>query len=371
MAKTASLFRCLGKAVRDPARLIGILNRELCATSRFGMFVTMVVGIYEPATGLVRFANAGHMPPLLKQAGHPFEIFEASAPPLGILSEAIFTPQTIQLEGRQLYLYSDGITELRRGTEDELGVEGLDRLLDETGAARLPDRLRGALAKLDQGGWQARDDLTLLAIDDALAVRQMQRDAPGPDAAEVGEFLMGFALASDPARLKILRPALLAAAHACGFHHDEAHDLVLAAVEAVENIMVHGYGGDRNGEITLAMHRLPDGMMLRIRDFAPKLDPAKIQPRSLDDVRPGGLGTHFIRAIMDDATFVPLPEGEGNMLELVKRHPPQGAEQQTAVGQQATVGQQGTVEQQGTAGPRGTGQTENSGTGRSGPGRGA
>ena len=42
-------------------------------------------------------------------------------------------------------------------------------------------------------------------------------------------------------------------------------------------------------------------------------------PPPLEDVRPGGLGTHFIRAIMDDASFIPLPDGEGNLLELVKR----------------------------------------------------
>src|SRR5206468_2982583 len=47
MAKTASLFRCLGKTVHDPARLITILNREICSTTSFGMFVTMVVGVYE------------------------------------------------------------------------------------------------------------------------------------------------------------------------------------------------------------------------------------------------------------------------------------------------------------------------------------
>jgi sigma-B regulation protein RsbU (phosphoserine phosphatase) len=89
--------------------------------------------------------------------------------------------------------------------------------------------------------------------------------------------------------------------------------------------MVHAYAGRRDGEITLAMHRLQDGMMLRIRDFAPKVDTGNIRPRSLDDVRPGGLGTHFIQAVMDDATFIPLPDGEGNLLELVKyRNPGDG-----------------------------------------------
>ena len=323
MAKTASLFRCLGKTVQDPARLATILNREICDTARFGMFVTMVVGRYEPSTGQLHFANAGHMPPLLKYADHHFDTFPAEAPPLGILRETTYVTQSLQLDGNQLFLYSDGITEFRYGKDEELGVGGLSLMLDNMQDVKLLDRLRHVLQELDQAGWQARDDLTLLAIDDALAVRALGRDTASAEAGDSGEFLVGFTLTADPSRLKILRPAVLAAATACGFAADDAQDLVLGATEAIENIMVHGYGGNYDGEITLAMHRLPDGMMLRIRDFAPKVDPDKIRPRSLEEVRPGGLGTHFIRAIMDDATFIPLPEGEGNLLELVKRRTPQ------------------------------------------------
>src|SRR6185295_16982140 len=50
MAKTASLFRCLGKTIRDPARLLTILNREVQETASRGMFVTMIAGLYEPST---------------------------------------------------------------------------------------------------------------------------------------------------------------------------------------------------------------------------------------------------------------------------------------------------------------------------------
>ena len=67
MAQTASLFRCLGKTMRDPARLMSILNREICETVSRGMFVTMVAGLYDPATGQLRFANAGHLPPLVRR----------------------------------------------------------------------------------------------------------------------------------------------------------------------------------------------------------------------------------------------------------------------------------------------------------------
>lgn len=322
MAKTASLFRCLGKTIHDPARLIRILNREICETTSLGMFVTMVVGSYDPASGQVRFANAGHMPPLLKHADHHFETFPANSPPLGILRDATFETQSLSLEGRQFFLYTDGITEFRFGRDEELGVDGLSLMLDNVRGDSLIERLEHVLQELDQAGWQARDDLTLLAIDDSLAAPVIGRDANAArEAIESGEFLVGFTLMADPSRLKILRPALMASATACGFSVDEAHDLVLAATEAVENIIVHAYAGRRDGEITIAMHRLQEGMMLRIRDFAPKVDQGKIRPRSLDDVRPGGLGTHFIQTVMDDATFIPLPDGEGNLLELVKyRH---------------------------------------------------
>ena len=133
------------------------------------------------------------------------------------------------------------------------------------------------------------------------------------------ESLFGLTIPAEADRIKLMRPVLAAAGKAAGFSDVEVADLELAASEAAENIILHAYREGQRGDITLAVHRLEDGLMLRIRDFAPKVDQAKIHPRPLDEVRPGGLGTHFIRAVMDDANFIPLPDGEGNLLELVKR----------------------------------------------------
>ena len=319
MAKTASLFRCLGKTIRDPARLLSILNREICETTSRGMFVTMVAGLYEPATGLLRYANAGHLPPLIKFPDHLYETVAPDAPPLGILRDMHFIDHEINLKGGLFVVFSDGLTEFRYGDE-ELGVDGLNQLLEYAHDGPLRQRLELVLTELDQGGWQAKDDLTLLAIDDRAAGKAWQRErVPAVAAPAEADFLFGLSFPADPSRLKMMRPALEAAAKACQFGEDEIQDLVLAAGEAIENIMIHAYGGQVKGEITLAVHRLPDGIMLRLRDFAPRVDTGKIEPRPLDEVRPGGLGTHFIRAIMDDASFIPLPDGEGNLLELVKR----------------------------------------------------
>lgn len=319
MSKAASLFRCLGKTVRDPSRLMAILNREICETVSRGMFVTMIAGLYDPATGRVRFANAGHLPPLLRRPGKQSTTLPADGPPLGIVASAKYLTEEVTLDGAQFILCTDGVTEFRFGDE-ELGTEGLDMLFSTTGGKPIRDRLNAVVEELQRAGWRSRDDLTLLMIDDSLAAAAWERHAANERAApESSNFLFGLSFPADPKRLKLVRPAIRAAAEACGFDETETDDVLLAAGEAIENIIVHAYAGARKGEIALAVHRMADGLMLRIRDFAPNVDPARIQPRDLSDVRPGGLGTHFIRAVMDDASFIPLPDGEGNLLELVKR----------------------------------------------------
>ncbi|HVZ01811.1 MAG TPA: SpoIIE family protein phosphatase [Dongiaceae bacterium] len=319
MAKTSSLFRCLGKTIRAPARLLSILNREICETASRGMFVTMLAGLYDPASGELRFANAGHLPPMLRKAQRGYRSFEASAPPLGILRDASFPEETLRLDNEMFIVFSDGVTEYRYGADEELGLDGIDMLLKLSEEQPLADRLEQLLAELDRGGWKARDDLTLLAIDDSLASRIWRRAPAEAKLQAKSDFLFGLTIPAEADRLKLMRPALGAAGRAAGFSDDEIADLELAASEAVENIILHAYGEGHPGDITLAVHRLDDGLMLRIRDFAPKVDQAMIKPRPLDEVRPGGLGTHFIRAVMDDASFIPLPDGEGNLLELVKR----------------------------------------------------
>ncbi|MFQ6017995.1 MAG: ATP-binding protein [Kiloniellaceae bacterium] len=120
-------------------------------------------------------------------------------------------------------------------------------------------------------------------------------------------------------RLKLVRGSVRAAARMCGFDDRSAQNIVLAVDEACQNIIVHAYKGHDDGEIVLSIFRRVDGIVLRVRDFAPLVDPSRIAPRALGDVRPGSLGTHFIREIMDAVEFLSVPDGRGNLLEMLKR----------------------------------------------------
>ena len=172
MAKTASLFRCLAKTIGDPTELLRRINEEVRETTSQGMFVTMVAGVYELSTGLIRLANAGHEPPLVRYPDRSYRTFPADVPPLGILPD--LRPETIEvaLGGGELYVFSDGLTEFRYSKDEELGVDGLVHLLESMPEKTQRERLVTLLAELDSAGWEARDDLTVLAIDDSLAGRQ-------------------------------------------------------------------------------------------------------------------------------------------------------------------------------------------------------
>ena len=171
MAKTSSLYRCLGKTIHDPGRLLGLINNEICETGARGMFVTMVGGVYDPCTGIIRFANAGHEPPLHYTSDAEFVVYGAQAPPLGIardvVPDGIFPEDQITLDGGTFYVFTDGITEGRIEDGSMLGVEGLKSMSREHFALRPIQRLGQFVESLDRPGAVLHDDSTILAIEES------------------------------------------------------------------------------------------------------------------------------------------------------------------------------------------------------------
>ena len=120
-------------------------------------------------------------------------------------------------------------------------------------------------------------------------------------------------------RLSLVRNTVRAAAHKCGFEEPALQDIVLAVDEACQNIIVHGYGDTECGDIVLGIYRQIDAIRFHLRDFAPDVEAEELVPRDLDDIRPGGLGIHFINQTMDAAVYQTVPGEPGNVLEMIKR----------------------------------------------------
>lgn len=127
---------------------------------------------------------------------------------------------------------------------------------------------------------------------------------------------------SVPARtdqLKRIREAVREGVEGCGCSSQSTADIVLAVDEACQNIIRHAYRGEADDPIVLVIDREGDDLVFTLTDFAAPIDPAQVKPRDLDDVRPGGLGTHFIRNVMDQADFLEPTGGNGNRLRMVRR----------------------------------------------------
>ena len=168
MAKTASLFSCLGKTIHEPGRLLGAINQEICETATRGMFITMIVGIFDPRTGKLTLANAGHEPPLLRGVDAEYSSFPALAPPVGIASDicpnGIFPESEIEIGDGTLHIFTDGVTE---GVIDNrrLGIEGLKGVLDDTANWSICDRLNHLVNMFQHPEIPLHDDLTIMLIE--------------------------------------------------------------------------------------------------------------------------------------------------------------------------------------------------------------
>ena len=128
------------------------------------MFVTMAAGVYDPATGEVLFANAGHQPPLFRNRSGTYRELEESSPPLGVLPGMTYTEQRLLLDGGRLYVFTDGVTEGWSTDGGMLELFGLKALLDRHSMLPPADQLERVVEALVRPGVRLRDDLTLLVI---------------------------------------------------------------------------------------------------------------------------------------------------------------------------------------------------------------
>jgi len=126
---------------------------------------------------------------------------------------------------------------------------------------------------------------------------------------------------SRPDQLKHVRSVVRDVLDQTDYDEESRMSIVLALDEACTNVIRHAYLGDEGGDIVLQIAREKDDLVFRIRDFAEPIDRSQVRSRALDDIRPGGLGVHFIYEIMDQATFLDPPDGDGNLLVMRKRIP--------------------------------------------------
>jgi len=123
---------------------------------------------------------------------------------------------------------------------------------------------------------------------------------------------------ADPKYLDALRAVLAESTSILGLGEEETGKIALAVTEACANIFRHCYVGQPGERIDVEIRFEEELFEIRIVDYGEYVDPAQMRGRDLDDIKPGGLGLHFIHTVMDGVEYRKNKWG-GTTLVLQKR----------------------------------------------------
>mgnify|MGYP001161178940 FL=1 len=165
MSKASSLYSCLSKTNFSPANLLTQLNNEICETISRGMFVTMLIGIYDSNSNELLLANAGHEPPIIMDENNNFSNFEEAGPPLGIVAKTEYKEYKISFKKSSMYIFTDGITEIKNPEGNELGSKGFQNYISKFKDKPNNERLKLIIDNVLGSKYIQKDDLTIVVVD--------------------------------------------------------------------------------------------------------------------------------------------------------------------------------------------------------------
>jgi PAS domain S-box-containing protein len=247
------------------------------------IMTTVLLAIFEPTSGRLRYTNAGHPPALLVGPDGSARYLDAPASvPMGVLDAPRYPEHTITLErGTSLVLYTDGLIE----EPSEVLDVGLERLLQAARGVQ-PDVEALCEVLLEKGlppVVRHPDDVTLLVL----------------RAQELFGEHVELEVSGEPGALKSTRDTLRVWLSESAASRDETDDITMACNEACENVIEHAYGlGD--DPFHVIFERAGEEVCICVRD------------RGTWRTSPGperGRGLELMRRLMDDVDVQSGPNG--------------------------------------------------------------
>lgn len=297
-----------GLAVND---IFTKANEKLCENNESGMFVTVWMGMLDLKTGNLKYANAGHNPPLLLHENGEVEYLKTRPGfVLAGMENISYRINEITLSrGDRIFLYTDGVTE---ATDRGSNLYGEDRLIEfmNKNSSSIAQKLLKALKEnIDDfvGDAPQFDDITMLMLD----YKNLKGDSlyekvfPAKENALVS--VIGFA---EEILDKIGCPAKTKTA------------LCVAVEEVFVNVAHYAYG-DNEGDVKLSISysNAEKTVTFRISDKGIPFDPLKKPDPditlSAEDREIGGLGIFITKQTMDNVSYA-YKEGE-NILTMIKK----------------------------------------------------
>lgn len=168
MSSLQARLQILVETDDNPASIVTRLNKSISANCPDNRFITFFLAIVDPATGRIRYCNAGHNPPLMVRANGLTDKLEGGGIILGILPIAQYTEhQTSIQSGDTLVLYSDGVSEaMPNGSDEEFGEMRISMAVLNRPNVSSAQLITGVIEDLQIwcAGTPYADDVTLLIM---------------------------------------------------------------------------------------------------------------------------------------------------------------------------------------------------------------
>ncbi len=167
MANLQATLRSLVLRNPAPEACLAQANRLMFDATGSDRFVTLFFGLLDPATHTLRYASAGHNPPLLLREGKEPETLESHGIILGCFEDVVYVESVLSIKrGDTLMVYSDGIVEAIDASEAEFGIESLKACGEKHRGLAMEELNRRTIEGVleHQGKAAQLDDMTIVSI---------------------------------------------------------------------------------------------------------------------------------------------------------------------------------------------------------------
>ena len=300
MATTHSILRAEAPRLVAPSEVLTRVNDLLVDEMPAHMFVTCLYAVLDPASGRLRYANAGHNVPYVATEGGVTEL-RATGMPLGLLPEMTYEEkETILAPGDTVLLHSDGLAEAHNADREMFGFPRVAALTGEaTDGEVLIDRLLKELQEFTGPGLEQEDDITLVTLG---------RRAAGAPASEVGapaaRELATFQVPSEPGNERLAIDRVAEAVAGLGLDGARLERLKTAVGEATMNAIEHG--NENRAELPVDVRVAADGTSLTVRITdqggerpLPEVETPDLEAKLAGLQTPRGWGLFLIQNMVD------------------------------------------------------------------------
>jgi len=314
MSATRAILRASATRIVEPGAVLEAVNEHLCPDMPEKMFVTCLYGVLDPASGLLRFANAGHDVPYVKTADGVVEL-RARGMPLGLLTGMAYEEKEMVLApGDGVLLHSDGIVEAH---DPEREMYGFPRLQETVRSGPVGQALIYlVLAEIDAftgPDSEQEDDITMLTL---------ARTAAPPDAevADDGELLAQFELPSEPGNERQAITQVERAVADLRLPDARLERLKTAVGEATMNAIEHGNQNVAERPVFLRVLHSPGRLRVQVTDYGaagelPARETPDIEAKLAGLQKPRGWGLFLIDSMVDETRVT--RDARGHTLELI------------------------------------------------------